>query len=414
MAHRFIFAAVVALSLIGSPVKGEDWPQFLGPLRNGISQEKNLLDAWPDGGLPEVWRVDGGIGMSGVVVAGGRLVTLWQDDDHQQVVALAADTGKRLWQTPIAPAFRNSMGNGPRATPTIDGPHVFAYTGEGVLAAVQLADGKLVWKREVLDDLDANQADYGMACSPLVIGDLVVVATGAPGASLMAFDKTTGAVKWQSGNDSAGYSSPALLDLAGTKQLVAFTGESAIGLVPETGEPLWRYPFKTDYDCNVITPLVIDNKVFISAGENRGSVLLELVKGPDGVKPREFWSSLGNMSSLRAEWQTPLLVDGCLYAFDNVGSAGPVTNLVCLDAATGKQLWMQRRFGKGNATYADGKLFIATMVGEIVIARADPHGYVELGREAIMGGSRQAPTIVDGRLYLRDNREVMCLNVRRK
>ncbi len=409
-------ACVVSLILVAlvAPGLAEDWPQFLGPRRTGISQEKNLVDAWPQGGLPEVWRVDGGIGMSGVVVVGGRLVTLWQDDDDQIVVALAADTGKRLWQTPVAPAFRNSMGNGPRSTPTIDGDRVFAYTGEGVLAAVQLTDGKLLWKRDVLDDLDANQADYGMACSPLVVGELVVVATGAPGASLMAFDKATGAVKWQSGNDSAGYSSPALLDIAGTKQLVAFTGESAIGLMPETGEPLWRYPFKTEYDCNVITPLVIDNKVFISAGENRGSVLLELVKGPDGFKPREHWSSLGNMSALRAEWQTPLLVDGCLFAFDNVGSAGPVTNLVCLDAATGKQLWMQRRFGKGNATYADGKLFIATMVGEIVIVRADPHGYVELGREAIMGGSRQAPTIVDGRLYLRDNREVMCLDVRRK
>lgn len=414
MTHRFLLAALAAWSLTLSPALGEDWPQFLGPRRNGISHEKNLVDAWPQGGLPEVWRVDGGIGMSGVVIVGGRLVTLWQDDDHQIVVALAADTGKRLWQTPVAPAFRNSMGNGPRSTPTIDGDRVFAYTGEGVLAAVQLADGKLLWKREVLDELDANQADYGMACSPLVVGELVVVATGAPGASLMAFDKATGAVKWQSGNDSAGYSSPALLDIAGTKQLVAFTGESAIGLVPETGEPLWRYPFKTEYDCNVITPLVIDNKVFISAGENRGSVLLELVKGQSGFKPREHWSSLGNMSALRAEWQTPLLVDGCLFAFDNVGSAGPVTNLVCLDTATGKQLWMQRRFGKGNATYADGKLFIATMVGEIVIVRVDPHGYVELGREAIMGGSRQAPTIVDGRLYVRDNREVMCLDVRQK
>ncbi len=403
-----LFAAVTL------PALAEDWPQFLGPRRNGIATERNLIDAWPKRGLPEAWRVDGGVGMSGLVVADGRVITLWQDEDDQMVVALAADSGKLLWKTPIAPAFRNTMGNGPRSTPTIDGPLVFAYTGEGVLAAVKVADGALAWKHEVLDELDANQADYGMACSPLVVGDLVVVATGAPGASLMAFDKTTGKVKWQSGNDSAGYSSPALLELNGVKQIVAFTGESAIGLVPNSGEPLWRYPFKTEYDCNVITPLAIDSKVFISAGENRGSVLLELAKGPDGLKPREHWSSLGNKSALRAEWQTPLLVDGCLYAFDNVGSAGPVTNLVCLDAATGKQLWMERRFGKGNATYADGKLFIATMVGEIVVVRADPHGYVELGREALMGGSRQAPTIVDGRLYVRDNREVICLDVRKK
>lgn len=399
---------------VARPTPAEDWPQFLGPRRNGISAEKNLLEHWPQRGLPEVWRVDGGVGMSNLVVAEGLAITLWQNDDHQELVALSADSGKLVWKTSVAPAFRNSMGNGPRSTPTIDGPLVFAYTGEGVLVAVQRTDGLLAWKHDVIEELEATQAEYGMACSPLVVGELVVVATGAPGASLIAYDKQSGRLRWKSGNDSAGYSSPALLRLGGISQLVAFTGESAVGMVPTTGEPLWRIPFKTDYDCNVATPVSFDGKLLLSAGENRGSLLLEFTPTSSGLTPREVWSSLGTKSVLRAEWQTPLLVDGYLYGFDNVGSAGPVTNLVCVEAATGKQMWIERRFGKGNATYADGKLFIATMVGEIVVVRADPRGYVELGREALMGGSRQAPTIVDGRLYVRDNREVMCFDVGRK
>jgi len=407
-----IFLAVATCFV--QPANCADWPQFLGPTRNGVSAEKELVDRWPAGGLPEVWRVDGGIGRSGLVVAGGKVATMWQDEDEQFVVLLDAATGKVLWKASVAPAFRNSMGNGSRATPTIDGDQVFAFTGEGILLAANISDGTVTWKQNVVKNYFGTQADYGMTSSPLVVGPLVIVIAGVPGASVIAYEKSTGKLAWKSGSDLAGYSSPTLLEVGGRRQVVAFTGESVVGLDPETGSQLWHYPFVTEYYCNSMTPVVIDGRVLISAGENHGSVLLDFAKSDSGFNVREQWTSLGAQSSLRAEWQTPVLVDGHLYGFDNVGSAGPVTNLVCVEAATGKQLWMERRFGKGNLAYADGKLFITTMVGEIVIARADPHGYAELGREAIMGGTRQPPTISDGRIYLRDNREVICLDVRKK
>ena len=412
------FVALSGMLLLSndSPVRGEDWPQFLGPQRDGVSREKGLIDTWPVAGLRELWRVDAGIGISGISIARGKVVTMWQDDEDQLVVALDAASGKLLWKTPLAPPFRNSMGNGPRATPTIAGDEVYAYTGEGILAAMKLADGQLLWKQDLVDELKANYAEYGMYSSPLVTKEAVIVTVGGAGAAVVAVDRPSGKLLWHTGNDAAGYSSPALFEIDAEPQVVTFTGESVLSANPATGRVLWSYPFPTEYDCNCAAPLFFNGQVFVTSGENHGCVLLKPTRDPS--KPSvpyrvdEIWKSLGPTSVLRAEWQTPVLVDGYLYGFDNAGSAGPVTNLVCVEAATGKAVWQEPKFGKGNLTYADNKLFITTMIGEVVVVRAQPQGFVELGREALMGGSRQPPSIADGKLILRDNREVLCLDIR--
>lgn len=398
-----------------SDAKGE-WPQFLGPQRNGLSKETGLLGAWPTNGPKQVWRVPGGVGMSGLAISRGRLVTLLQKEGQQWLIALNAQTGESVWQTKLAPEFRNGMGNGPRGTPAIAGDMVFAFTGEGILTAVQFADGKTVWSHNVVKELDGTIAEYGMACSPLVVGDRVVVTAGAPKATVVAYDTKSGKLAWTAGDDPAGYSSPALLDVGGRSQIVVYSGASVLGLKPDTGAVLWRHPYETNFDCNIVTPVSVKGQVFVSSGENHGSVLLDVKpksKG-DQFDVTEIWTSQGSKSVLRNEWQTSMLLDGHLYGFDNVGAAGPVTHLTCINAATGDRVWQKQRFGKGNLIAADGKLFISTMAGELVVVRATPKGFEEIGRAEVLGSTRQAPAISNGLLYLRDDKEIVCLDVRQK
>jgi outer membrane protein assembly factor BamB len=407
--------AVMAMTAAGQTAKesaAHDWPQFLGPGRSGISPATGLLGTWPEEGPKEVWRASGGVGMSGLAIAGNRLVTLVQREGKQWLVCLDSQSGQPTWQTALAPEYKNGQGDGPRATPTIAGEQVLAFTGEGILAAANLTDGKIQWSKNVVQELKGKVADYGMASSPLVVGDLVVVIAGAPQACVVAYRRSTGEKVWATGQDATGYSSPVLLDVGGKRQIVVFTGSSAIGLVPETGKPLWRYPYETDYDCNIAAPVAVDGNVLISSGENHGSVLLKLVPQGEEFSVEEVWKSNGTSSVLRSEWQTPILLDGHLYGLDNIGSAGPVTHLTCVKAATGERAWQQPRFGKSNMIAADGKLLFSTMAGELVMVQATPGGFQELGRKQVLGATRQAPSLAGGRVYLRDDKEIVCLELR--
>lgn len=400
-------------SLTGAePAASGEWPQILGPSRNGVSSETNLLDEWPAKGPKEIWRVHGGIGMSGFAISRGRLITLVQKEGRQFAVALDAATGKSGWERDLAPQYRNSMGDGPRATPTISGDQVFVFTGEGILAALNFTDGKIQWSHQVLKEHSGKEADYGMACSPLVVDGRVIVTVGAPTATVVAYETKSGKQAWTAGEDVAGYSSPALLKVGGREQIVVYTGGSVLGLAPKSGTVLWRYPFETNYECNIATPLAIDGHVFISSGENHGSALLKLAPKGDAFEVEEVWTSLGPKSVMRNEWQTSILLDGYLYGMDNVGGAGPITHLTCINAATGERAWQELRFGKGNLIGADGKLFISTMKGELVLVRATPKAYQEIGRSTVLGSTRQAPALAGGRLYLRDDKEIVCLDVR--
>lgn len=386
-----------------------DWPQFLGPQRSGVSAETGLIDSFPAGGPKELWQVDAVGGMSGVAVADGAAYTMIQDGDQQSVLSVAAATGETRWQAPVGAAYGNSMGDGPRATPTVVGQTVVSFTGDGILTALSTKDGSVLWRHNAVEELGGKVADYGMACSPLVTNGVAIVGLGAPGATLVAYELKSGERKWTAGTkDAAGYSSPALVEIDGSVQIAAFTGNALIGVDPMSGSPLWRYPYETDYHCNTATPIGLAGGVLISAGENHGSVLLSI--GKDGAV-REKWTALGPKSEFRSEWQTPVLVDGYLYAFDNVGSASSVTHLTCIEAATGKPVWQQRRFGKGNLIAADGKLWITTMKGELVLVKATPDGFRELSRATVIGETRQAPALASGRLYLRDGQQIVCFDV---
>jgi outer membrane protein assembly factor BamB len=353
--------------------------------------------------------------MSGLAISGRKLFTLVQNDNRQWLVCLDAQTGKPNWEKDLAPAYRNQMGDGPRATPAVAGNTVYVFTGEGILAALKTADGKIVWQKNLVSQFGGKPADYGMAGSPLVVGKRVVVTVGAPQATVVAVEGDTGEVAWKAGQDSpAGYSSPVVLKIANRYVLAAFHGEGGLGLDPESGDELWSYPYVTDFACNIATPLAVDGGVFLSAGENHGSVLLGLKPQGSKFDVSEVWTSQGPQSVLRNEWQTSILLAGYLYGFDNVGGAGPISHLTCIDARTGERQWQQARFGKGNLIAADGKLLISTIQGELVVVNANPIKFEELGRKMVIGKTRTAPALAGGLLYLRDEREIVCLDVRKK
>ncbi|MFK8115582.1 MAG: PQQ-binding-like beta-propeller repeat protein [Rubripirellula sp.] len=389
------------------------WTQFLGPDRNGVTDGESLIQSWPETDPKVLWRASGGVGMSGVAVTDQLAITLWNSSKGQLVVALDRNSGEPAWKTVVAPNYENSMGDGPRATPTISRGQVFAFTGEGLLVALNLADGKINWTTDVFAGRDARPAEYGMASSPLVVGDLVIVTAGGPNSAVTAIHTADGKVRWSAVDGAPGYSSPALLPIAGEQHLVTFTGQGVVGLNPNSGEVLWTYPFKTPYDCNTATPISVDGHVFISAGENHGCVMLEVLKSANNFQVNEVWSSVDVKSVLRNEWQTSALIDGHLYGFDNVGSAGPVTHLSCVNAKTGETVWRQNRFGKANLVAADGILWITTMKGEFVMVKATTAGYAELGRKKLFGKTRQAPAIDGGMAFIRDDAEVICIDIRR-
>jgi len=401
------------ISLVVKHANGDDWPQFLGPHRNGVSAETGLVNAWPADGPEVVWRTPLGVSMSGVAVVKGAAFTMFQDKISQYVVCLNAADGKERWRTPVAPVYENAMGHGPRATPTVADGHVFAFTGEGTLVALNVEDGRQLWSVNVPKLLKGKPNEYGVSCSPLITDDRVIVHSGTTAAAVAAFGISDGKLAWQAGSGNAGYSSPVLLSLNGETQIVSLTAAGAIGIESVSGKELWSFPFPTEFDCNTASPVRLnDQHILISAGENHGSVVLAVNSVKNGTTAEKVWSSLGKDSQLRAEWQTPVIHEGHLYGLDNGGSAGPITNLVCLRLTDHTTVWQKNRFGKSNLMLADGKLFLTTMEGEVVIVEASPEEFRELSRATIMDTTRQAPALADGHLFVCDDKEVVCINVK--
>jgi outer membrane protein assembly factor BamB len=391
----------------------EEWPQFLGSQRNGTSTETTLIDQFPSTGPKVVWRTPAGAGMSAVAVADGVAYTAWNRGDSQVLVALDVKNGNKLWETTIGGAYKNQMGDGPRATPAVADGDVYAYTGDGILNRVNAKNGKGIWSVNLLEKCNVEPSDYGMSSSPLVAAGQVIVHVGGDDTAVVSVDVKSGEVLWHAGSGPAGYSSPSLSTIDGVEQVISITGSELLGIDLKSGVKLWSYPFETDYACNTANPVINGNGVFISSGENHGCVMLDVEKADAGWQVKVRWESTFTKSVMRNEWQTSIVVDGYLYGFDNVGAAGPTTHLSCIEAATGKVMWREARFGKGNMILADGKLWITTMDGALVLVNPDPSGFKTLGRSQFFEGTRQTLSIANGYGYIRSTSEVICIDLKR-
>lgn len=271
LARAFVTVALLSsLSIVVSNRAPDDWPQWRGPNRDGISAERGLLKDWPAGGPPLAWKASGaGEGYSSFATSNGRLYTLGARGGTEDVVAFDAASGKRLWESAHGQRFSNDRGDGPRATPTIEGNRLYAYGASGDLSVMDTASGKVIWAVNVLKQFGGQNITWGLSESPLVLSDRILVNAGAPTASIVALKKTDGSVIWKSQGDEAGYSSAMLHEAGGVREAIFFTARRALGVDVNNGHVLWSYNRVANGTANIATPIVRNNKVFLSSGTGR-------------------------------------------------------------------------------------------------------------------------------------------------
>src|SRR5580692_3379404 len=389
--------------LLGTLAWAADWPQWRGPNRDGISAETGLLDVWPKGGPPLVWKIQGlGEGYSSAAIAAGRLFIQGQHGDEEYVLAFDANTGKQLWRVHTGIPFNESRGHGPRSTPTVDGDHLYALAADGMLVCLDAATGKTFWGYNIVDHFHGSVPHWGISESPLVEGDRVIVTPGGSGAAVVALDKMSGKLLWQSQSGSAAYSSPIIYDAGGSRRVVVFAAGAAMGLDLASGKLQWKYERVANGTANIATPIVHGGEIFLSSNYGTGCALLKTGAGSDA-------SEVYFNRNMQNHYSTSVLVDGYLYGFS-------ASILTAMKFETGDVAWRDRSVGKGSLIYADRHLYALGEDGIVGLVDADPAGYHEISRFEIPKGAYPTwsqPVIANGMLYLRDQDNLFCFNVKK-
>ncbi|HZU34387.1 MAG TPA: PQQ-binding-like beta-propeller repeat protein [Gemmataceae bacterium] len=395
-----------------------DWPQWQGPQRNAISQEKGLLQKWPEEGPPLVWRAEGvGGGYSAPSVAAGRVFGLGFVDSDEVVWALDEQNGHQLWSTPIGPARWSGSPQGkagPHSTPTVAGNVLFAEGINGDVVCLEAATGKLHWRKSLPHDFGGKMMSrWGWSESPLVDDNKVVVTPGGDKATLVALNKDNGEVLWTSlvpGHDKAGYSSVVISYALGVKQYVQLTGSGLIGVRASDGKFLWRYDRMANHTANISTPIVHGDYVFASTAYKGGSALVKLVQANGGIDAQEVWFN----PRFQNHHGGVVLVGEYLYGGQGQNQGAPT----CLEFETGNVVWQHRAPGSGSAgiAYADGQLYYHYQNGVMALIAATPKGYELNGKFETPDNSGKPgwahPIIANGKLYVRDQDKLFCYNVK--
>lgn len=381
----------------------DDWPQWRGLHRDGSAPGTGLATTWPEGGPRVVWKKKGGPGVSSLAVANGRVITLIQDGDNEIVVCWDANNGDEKWRFPYESRFTREV-VGPRSTPTIDGDLVYTVGARGRLTCLEAKSGTYRWHSDLAADFNAPLPKWGFAFSPLIEGDLLFTCPGGPnGNSIVAFDKKTGKVRWKKLDDPAGYSSPVISTAAGVPQVVFLTGTSLVSLDPQTGKLYWRFLWETPNDANVATPIALGNYVFVSSGYSMGCALVEVHKDGDGLGVRQVYKN----NLMRNHYATCVFYKDYLYGFDEGYLEG-------MPFRAGKRrAWKEGKFGRGNLLRAGNQLIVLGINGKLALVEPTPEGYRE---KALCTVSENPcwtmPALAHGQLYLRDNEDVWCLDLR--
>jgi outer membrane protein assembly factor BamB len=411
---RSLLLTVFFCLLVARPAFAEDWPQWLGPRRDNSTTEK--VAPWK-GELKVRWRKPAGEGHSSPVVAAGRvfLHAKVENKNEEEIVALDAKSGEELWRTRYErAAFTSLFGNGPRATPAIVGDRLYAFGITGILTCLDTKTGGKIWQVDTLQKFQAKNLFFGMACSPLVAGERILVNIGGKGHSIVAFDRASGEVAWKSMDDPASYASPIVFGEDGQRQAVFLTGANVASLNPADGSVYWRCPLVDRLMESSTTP-VRSGELLLASSITYGSAGLKL--GTKDGKPTaaEVWKN----QELTSYFSTPVAV-GTEHIYIVTGSTpGPFTkataDLHCIEAKTGKELWKRAKIGTYHASLmrtGDKKLLMLTDGGELILLEPSAKEYHELARAKVSGPETWAhPALANGRLYVRDKTEIICLQV---
>ena len=391
-------------------VGAADWPQFLGPARDGTTPDE-VAGGFPPPGPRVVWTRKVGQGFSGPVVAGGIALVFHRVGDEAVLDAVDAPSGRPKWSAKYPTNYRDDFGfdEGPRSTPAVAEGHVYTLGAEGVLSCWRAGDGGKVWAVDTKARFNADKGFFGVACSPLVEGDLVVVNVGGrDGAGVVAFGKADGNVRWKATNDEAGYASPVAATVNGKRHVLSFTREGLVGIDPSSGAVRFTFHWRSRSHAtvNAATPLVVGDTVFLSASYGTGAVLLRL----RDERPREVWSGDDILSN---HYATSVHQGGHLYGFD--GRQEHTPRLRCVELASGKVKWSEENFGAGTLLLARDKLVILTEKGELVLAPATPEAFKPAARAKVLQSEVRAhPALANGLLYARDKDTLACVDLRQK
>jgi outer membrane protein assembly factor BamB len=385
------------------------WTNFRGPARDGRYDEAPIRTNWPTDGLPLLWKQPIGGGYASFVVAEGMAFTIEQRRRQEIVAAYDVETGREIWTHGWDAEFKESMGgDGPRATPTWEAGRLWSLGAEGDLICFEAKTGKVNWSRNILKDNGAENLQWGMSGSPLIVDDKVVVLPGGrSGKSVVAYNKLTGAPVWRALNDKQAYVSPMLVTLAGKRQILVVTANRIVGLAVEDGTQLWESSWNTDMGINVSQPIVVDaNHFFISSGYGKGAAFVEITASGDGLTARKVWEKV--TKAMNNKFNSSVLYEGYAYGLDE-------GILACVDVKTGEQRWKGGRYGYGQVILASGHLIVITEEGELVLVKATPDKHTEVARfSAIEGKTWNYPAISDGRLLVRNQTQMACFDVSAK
>ena len=417
-----VFAAVTAggvlaraanLDDLAAPVPQLDataaasWPGFRGQDRDGVYRGPMRL-SWD--GLTPMWKKPIGGGRASFAVGGGRAFTIEQRERNEVVVAYDFMTGRELWTDAWRERFNSPFkgmmggGEGPRATPTFADGLVYALGGRGEFRCLDATTGKVVWRTNILKDAGAENLTWGMAASPLVFGDAVIVLPGGPkGRSVAAYDRRTGKLLWTALDDKTAYTSPMQISIGGVPQFLIVSATRLVGMSQDTRAVLWEFPWKTDHGASATQPILIgDNRVFYSSGYGTGAVVLELTKDGDRFTVREVWRNI----RMKNRQSSSVLRNGFIYGLDE-------GILACIDASTGELKWKGGRYGHGQLLLAGEHLIVITEEGELVLVAATPEKLQEVARvPAIEGETWNVPAMADGILLVRNMKQMAAFDLR--
>jgi outer membrane protein assembly factor BamB len=414
MRQRVLYSVCLALMLFGGRLGANDWPQFLGPGRNGTYPGDDLAAVWPNTGPATLWQAKVGQGFSGPVVSGGKCILFHRMEDKEIVQALDATTGKSLWEFGYATTYHDDFGfdEGPRGTPAVADGKVFTYGAQGVLTCLDISNGKKIWQVDLANEFNAAKGFFGIACSPLVVDRAVYIIAGSkPGAGIVAFDKSSGKVIWKSTDDEASYSSPVSADIEGRHYVLCLTRSELAGLDPSNGKVGFSFPFRPPIRSSVsaATPIVIGNLIFMSASYDTGAALLKMENG----SVKKVWAGQDILSN---HYATSIHHNGFLYGIHGRTDPGfePAPSLRCVELASGKVRWDDKSCGAATITLAGNNLLILTERGELIKAPASPQSFKPAARfQALPNGVRAYPAIADGLFYARSKDKLVCLDLRK-
>jgi outer membrane protein assembly factor BamB len=407
--RRLIVSLAITASAAGVSLLAADWPQFLGPDRNGTIAGPPLLESWGPSGPKVVWRKQVGQAFAGPAVVQNRVLVFHRVGNEEVLESLDAKTGAAVWRYAYPTTYRDDFGfdEGPRAVPVVSGGIVYTFGAQGQLHAVDLAKGTRVWSEDTMKRFNVPKAYFGAGGSPLVEGGRVIANIGGDKAGVVAFDAKTGNVVWSATEDDASYSSGVAATIGGRRSAVFLTRDNLIGFDVASGaihfQRRWRA--RVAASVNAATPLVIGDAIFVSAQYGPGAGVLRV----EDSKLMELWASDDVLSN---HYATSVYYDGHLYGYHGRQEFGP--SLRAVDFKTGTVKWTQEQFRAGSITLVGDKLLIIREGGEMILAPASPQAFKPIARAQVLPGIvRPLPAIADGFVYVRNENTLVCLDLRR-